>query len=334
MTQSPGFRLADADGRVERPAAWVVGPMAVLGQAMCVQDRGSSAATGLERPVDWRSVATGVAIGFVASLLLWGVLELLRHTITGFADSSAEGAVALLAVPCYFVAGFFAARSESTAPGISGALAGAAVAVLGLLFSLVVWALFRDGPWLTGARAQHPALVLVGPILVGSAFGAVAGARARVRVRVSSGPRKNAADLHLVGARPLRRLVGFTIDFVVLSVAYRAVILPVCGNDPVVAVGPWLGVAFVYFAVPVLVWSKTLGDQFCRMRVVAGDQRLGFGRSSLRAVVIIGVIVLLNSYPVPLVDLAVVALLGLGVWRPPERRTLLELASGTTVIDE
>ena len=141
------------------------------------------------------------------------------------------------------------------------------------------------------------------------------------------------AQSDLDGARPLRRLVGFTIDFVVLTVAYRVVILPICGGDRVLAVSPWLALAFVYFAVPVLVWSKTLGDWICRMRVVAVDQRLGSGRSSLRAAVTIAVIVTLNSYPVPIIELAVVALLGLGVWRTPARRTLLELASRTTVIN-
>ena len=116
-----------------------------------------------------------------------------------------------------------------------------------------------------------------------------------------------------VGARPLRRLVGFTIDFVVLAVAWRFVILPVCGGDRVLAVGPWLALAFIYFAVPVLMWSKTLGDWICRTRVVAATPRVGLGRSSLHATATIAVIVVLNTYPVPIVDLAVVAVLGIGV---------------------
>ena len=152
-------------------------------------------------------------------------------------------------------------------------------------------------------------------------------------VAMGSEPLEVADGSELMGARPLRRLVGFTIDFVVLAVAYGVVILPVCGGDRVVAVGPWLALAVVYFAVPIFVWSKTLGDWFCRTRVVAPTPRVGLGRSSLRATATIPVIVVLNTDPVPVVDLAVVAVLGLGVWRPPARRTLLERASGTTVID-
>jgi hypothetical protein len=109
---------------------------------------------------EWRSLAYGIALGFAASLVLLGTIEALRQAVSGFADSGAESALALLAIPCYFVAGWFATGSEASARAARGALAGVGVAVLGLIFSLLIWVLFRGGPWLTGARAQHPAFVV------------------------------------------------------------------------------------------------------------------------------------------------------------------------------
>lgn len=135
----------------------------------------------------------------------------------------------------------------------------------------------------------------------------------------------------LIGARPMRRLIGFAIDFVVQLVVYRAVILPLCGDDRVAAVGLWLVFAFTYFSVPVFVSGRTLGDFVCRMQVVSGGRGIGAVRALARKGVAVGVCLTLNTFP-PIIGLAIVAVLGFGVWRSPGRRTILERASGTTVV--
>ena len=123
----------------------------------------------------WRAIGRGIIVGTLAALLLTGLIALLRLFVDGFAESDAERTVALLAIPCYIVAGFHAVSPSTTSPSTDGALGGAGVGIVGLVISAVLWSLqVRDVP-------DHLSVVLSGPLLFGAAFGALGGALARRR---------------------------------------------------------------------------------------------------------------------------------------------------------
>ena len=111
----------------------------------------------------------------------------MRHVVSGFANSGAEKAVSLLALVCYFVGGYYADDATADSAGVAGGLAGMGVACLGLALSLAIWAVRRDGSWLTGERGKHPGVVLTGPFIFGAIFGALGGLWARRR-RLSAPP--------------------------------------------------------------------------------------------------------------------------------------------------
>ncbi len=122
----------------------------MIGQSVAVQASQRSSHV----PLDWRSIARGSVVGFAASVVVFGLIEALRHRLHGFAGSGAETVVSLLALVCYIVGGFYAVGSKGVSARTTGALAGIGVACLGIVVSLAMWAAASDGPRFTGRRAE------------------------------------------------------------------------------------------------------------------------------------------------------------------------------------
>jgi hypothetical protein len=143
----------------------------------------SSRESHLDRSPNLRMTIRGSFVGFLGLLVLFGILTAFWHTHNGFAGGAAAGTVSLLALPCYFVAGYFTVDSKLAPPMRNGAIAGAISASCGVALSLLIWLADRNGPFLTGKSASHPAVALVGPLVFGCCFGALGGATSARRRR-------------------------------------------------------------------------------------------------------------------------------------------------------
>lgn len=142
-----------------------------------------------------------------------------------------------------------------------------------------------------------------------------------------------AAAPELVGSRPFRRLTAFVIDYLLQGAAWLHVILPLAHHRIVIAVPIWLVAVIGYLTLSTSYFGCTLGDLVCYQRVIARDgQRVPIDRALLRALVTVVVYLAINTVPYALGRAALVGAVGFGVWRPPARRTIVEQASGTTVI--
>ena len=126
------------------------------------------------------AVAVGSIAGVVVTLPVVAALALLHNVVDGFADSAWDRGLSLLVIAGYIAAGYIARSARAPAPRCVAALAGCGVALLHFAGSLVVWA-FQGGAFLTGSRAAHATLVIVGPYVFGAIFGALGGSIAARR---------------------------------------------------------------------------------------------------------------------------------------------------------
>jgi hypothetical protein len=118
-------------------------------------------------------IGHGAVAGLTVVLMVNGVL-----LVADLSPTSAVGTgIGLCALAGYAAAGYIAGAVREPMRG--GFVAGLIIGTGSLALLLVAW-LVRQGPFLTGVRAKHPAIVIAGPFVFACAF-AVAGAALRKR---------------------------------------------------------------------------------------------------------------------------------------------------------
>ena len=102
-------------------------------------------------------------------------MSLVGLFVDGTLDNVIETAISLVVLPGYLLAGYVAVGPDTAFPGTEGAFAGIGAVGLGLVTSLVLWAVRHHGAFLRGNRANHPGIALFGPVVFGAIFAALGG---------------------------------------------------------------------------------------------------------------------------------------------------------------